>query len=71
MAEHPHGVVLLLKAAMRDKDLMQQPMLFLPHERLSRLDARGPTLINPRNPLGKKKADEFLKTAAIVKAAPW
>ena len=69
--EHPKDVVLLLKGAMRDKDLMQQPMLFLPHERLSRLDARGPTFVNPRNKFGKQKADKFLATAAIVKAEPW
>ena len=71
VVELPTDVILLVKQFMHSQNLCQQPMLWAPGDRLSRLSDTQPRTCRQLRPLSKETAREFRKTASRVAKYPW
>ena len=62
--------VLISKQYLHSTVASQAPLLFFP-ARIGGVLSFTDLKVNPRNPIGKKTADQFLKTARAVSGHPW
>ncbi|CAK0867742.1 unnamed protein product [Prorocentrum cordatum] len=69
--DHPDDVILLTKAFMRDTQLSQMPVLFIPHKVLHELGSAAPTEVNPRNEIPDQHRTKYLTTAREIEKEPW
>ena len=66
---HDMDVIMLVKEWTCSDNLSQPPSGIMPYEYLSKLEL--PLAVLPRNDLGHRACNEFLKTAKVVEQEPW
>ena len=67
----PDDVIIVTKHLLSSQSFAQEPFVFCPGARFRALPKEGPQTISGRVQFSARQQKEFMKTADVVKGAPW